>query len=192
MSLIVKKTGSDFQITPAGMVQAVCYAVWDIGMQTVSFQGKEKQLHKGIIAWEINEKINQPDSEFHGCRFTVTNRYTLSLSDKALLRAHLESWRGKPFTLDELNGFDLETVVGANCMLNIVHNESGGKTYANIGAITPLLKNMPPMKAENNIQPPDWVLRLQDPGYQAMKKEEADPFAGPDGIPPHTDEDLNF
>lgn len=62
--------------------------------------------------------------------------YTVSLNEKANLRKDLEKWRGRKFSADELNGFDLESVIGAPAMLNIVHNEGDeGQVYANVNGI---------------------------------------------------------
>lgn len=72
--------------------------------------------------------------------FLVSKDYTLSFNDKATLKKDLESWRGKPFTPEELFQFDERKVVGAPCMLTIIHREKEGKKFANISNITKLLK----------------------------------------------------
>jgi hypothetical protein len=106
----------------------------------------------------------------------VTNRYTLSLNEKATLRKHLEAWRGKLFTPAELEGFDLENLLGANCQLQVIHNLSDqGRTFANIQAIVPLGKGM------TKLRPVDYV-RMKDrtatePGHtSAEPSEEEVPF----------------
>ena len=53
---------------PTGTFQAVCYAVWDIGMQKTVYNGKEKEQHKVIIAWEL-DKIIENDGEYKGKRY---------------------------------------------------------------------------------------------------------------------------
>ena len=70
----------------------------------------------------------------------ISKRYTLSLNEKAALRKDLAAWRGKDFTAEELKGFDIAKLLGAYCMLNVVHEQSmdGQKTYANVASITPL------------------------------------------------------
>ena len=35
------------------------------------------------------------------------------------------SWRGREFTADELKKFDLQNILGAPCILSVVHNEKG-------------------------------------------------------------------
>ncbi len=131
--------GDDFQPAPAGTYRAVCVDVIDKGIVEVTYQGKTKRQHKVSVAWLIDEKRDD------GKPYLVFKRYTLSLNEKATLRKDLESWRGKAFTRDEEMGFDVEAVLGANCLLNVQHQKKGDKTYANVVSVMPLMKGMPPI-----------------------------------------------
>lgn len=169
MTLIVKDTSEEnftkFPLPAPGTTQAVCCAIWDLGLQRTTYMGAEKIQHKVVIAWEITEVINAPDSEFHGKPYMLSKKYTMSLSEKANLRKDLESWRGLPFTADELkkSGFDLSKLYGANCYLGIKHvpdQNDPDKVYANVTALLPiprgLAKIQPLRKADE--APPKWVL----------------------------------
>lgn len=140
MAFIV--TGSEtknYTPAPEGTHQAVCVDIIDKGMLPNKFRDGALQ-HKVEVVWQINEPRDD------GKRFAVSKRYTASLNDKATLRHDLESWRGCPFSPSELSGFDLESIVGANCLLNIVHKagtQDPTKTFANVAAVMPLLKGMP-------------------------------------------------
>ena len=123
------KGDNEFPTAPAGTFAAVCVDVVDLGMIEVSWQGKEKRQHKIRIAWQIDEQ------QENGKPFLVSKRYTLSLHEKAALRKDLESWRGRSFTEPELEGFDVEALLGIGCYLCIVHTKKDGKTWANINAI---------------------------------------------------------
>jgi hypothetical protein len=138
-----------FDPAPAGVHQGVCVDVVDLGILDVTWQGQSKKQHKINVAWQIAELRED------GKPFLVFKRYTLSLSEKANLRKDLESWRGRAFTREEEMGFDVESVIGANCLLNIQHNESGGKTYANVVSIMPLVKGMPKMTAAEYVRKKD-------------------------------------
>jgi hypothetical protein len=129
-------SGEGFEIPDAGAVVGRCYMVVDLGTQDTSFQGKPKKTHKVLIAWELAEKMED------GRPFAISSRYTLSLFDQAILRQHLESWRGRSFTEAELAGFDVKNVLGAYCMLSIVHNKDGDKTYANVKGVMPVPRGM--------------------------------------------------
>jgi hypothetical protein len=149
---IIATVGSDSQTftpAPAGVHQAVCVDIVDLGIVEVTWQGKTKQQHKINIAWQIDEPRDDVKP------YLVFKRYTLSLSEKATLRKDLESWRGKKFTRDEEMGFDVETVLGANCLLNIQHNTVGDKTYANVVSIMPLVKGMPKIAARDYVRKQD-------------------------------------
>jgi len=137
MGTTAKNSGGDFPKAPVGTHIARCYQVIDLGHQKITWQGSEKWSHKVMLTWELcNELMDD------GRPFAVSNRYTLSLAETSLLRPALEAWRGKPFSDEELNGFDVKNVLGAYCMLGVVHHSEGGKTYANVSAILPLPRGM--------------------------------------------------
>jgi hypothetical protein len=137
MPIIATATQSKtFTPAPEGTHQAVCVDVIDLGMKETTWQGKLKVQHKIDLVWQIAEARDD------GKPYQVYKRYTLSLNEKASLRHDLESWRGKPFTIDEEHGFDVETVIGANCLVNIQHRTVADKTYANVVSVMPLIKGM--------------------------------------------------
>ena len=170
MAILAKNNEKEFTKIPlpeAGTTQAVCCAVWDIGLQLSNFKnedGSDKIQHKVIVAWEIVQLIDAPDSEYNGKPYMLNKKYTLSLGERANLRKDLESWRGVPFTDEQVkNGFDLEKLYGVNCLIGIKHEpdkHDASKIYANITAILPLPKGMPkiaPVRAHDEA-PPKWVL----------------------------------
>ena len=59
-----------------------------------------------------------------GKPFIVQQRYTWSMSEKAKLRADLESWRGKAFEERDFGTFNIKNVLGKPCVLTIVHTRS--------------------------------------------------------------------
>jgi len=130
-----------FEKHPVGMVQAVLVYVADIGVQKGSYQGSPKNRRKVVLFWETAEM--QAD----GKPFVLWKMYTASMGENANLRADLMGWNGKDFTAEELKRFDVESFLGRNCLLNIVHTEDG--KYANITGITPIMKNMPAIQPVN-------------------------------------------
>lgn len=129
MGLTATDKGGDFELTPEDVYTARCYRIIDLGTQKGSeaFGGKEQ--HKVMISWELLDGQKMKD----GRPFSVHQRYTVSLNEKAKLRQDLEAWRGKKFTNDELKGFDLSNVLGSYCTIQVVHDETG--KYANINSI---------------------------------------------------------
>ena len=139
MALTPKSGGSDFAITPAGMHKARLIRVIDQGTQEVHYNDEVQHKHKIFMLWELPEcLIDAPDSEFHGKPFTAALFPTLSLHKKSVLRPLLVSWRGKDFTQEEEDTFNVLNLLDETFTLNIIHNESGGTTYANIAAMMPL------------------------------------------------------
>jgi len=129
---------SDFKLPPAGSFVARLYRIIDIGTQTTEWMGKRKMQRKIIAMFELHGEDNdgQPLQTAEGKPLIVSKRYTLSLDEKATLRKDLEAWRGKAFTQEELDGFNLEVLLGKCCMVNVTHSTYDGKEYANIANIS--------------------------------------------------------
>jgi hypothetical protein len=180
VAIIAKSNGDgqSFQPAPAGVHQAVCVDVVDLGILDVTWQGVTKKQHKVNVAWQINEDRDD------GKPYLVFKRYTLSLHEKAGLRKDLESWRGKKFTRDEEMGFDVERLIGANCLLNITHNQVADRTYANVVSIMPLAKGMPPIQARDYVRKQD---RTADDASVSQAADYDDSHA-----PPLTEDDIRF
>lgn len=144
MALIAKgNNGNDFKPVPSGAHVGICVLVADMGVQP---SAKFKPQRKVYIRWEIpGESVEWTDK--NGNKQTgpmsIGKQYTLSLSEKANLRADLEAWRGKSFTDDELKGFDLENILGKPCMLGVTHTTKDNKTYANVASIMVIPKGTP-------------------------------------------------
>jgi hypothetical protein len=128
MAIVVRKSGGDFVPCPAGTWPAVCVDVVDLG--DVYSEWKGEKVHKIRLVWQINERM--PD----GRPYLVQKQYTASLHEKASLRKDLASWRGMDFKPEELNGFDLENVLGVGCLLSIVQQTGNdGQLYGNVAAV---------------------------------------------------------
>lgn len=136
--MIVSSTGGDFKPIPEGTYVATCVRIIDIGTQITTFQGADKLQRKVLVAWEVPDEMVEYEGEKRPA--LIMQRYTASLSDKATLRKHLEAWRGKRFTDDELKGFDLRNVLGKSCQIQVLHSENGA--YANVAAIMAMPKGL--------------------------------------------------
>ena len=131
--------GRDFDPAPEGLFSAVCCDVVEKGKQPSKFQ-EGKLVEKVQVRWQLGEEAGFRDD---GKPWLVVKTYTASLNERATLRQDLERWRGKRFSEEELKGFDLDKLLGAPCLIQLMHNESEtGRTYANVESITPLPKAM--------------------------------------------------
>ncbi len=134
MSFISKNSGEDFKLVPEGTHLARCYLMVDVGYQETNF-GTKLQV---VLGFEIPGELMDD-----GRPMIIYKTFTNSMHEKATLRISIESWRGKKLTETEARAFDLRNVLGHPCQLSIVHRDVGGRTYANIAAITGLPKGLP-------------------------------------------------
>jgi len=135
--------GANFNPAPIGNHAARCVYLVHIGTEKDEFQGQEKHLNRVRITWELPNELAVFNSDAGEQPYLISQDYTLSLGEKANLRAMLQAWRGKPFTDDELKGFDITTIIGVPCLLNVIHKKSkAGKDFAAIAGVTPLPKGM--------------------------------------------------
>jgi hypothetical protein len=150
MSYLPKPNEGSFELPPAGTFPAVCTRIIDLGTQQTTYKGQPKQTYQVMLSWEIADDDAKMSD---GKRFMTSQRYTWSMSEKANLRKHLEAWRGQAFTDADFGegGFNLKNVLGKACLLQIVHEENNGKTYANIASLMKMPKGMPVPTAESEL-----------------------------------------
>ena len=130
MGRYASDTGEMFEQAPTGNHVARCIALIDLGTQHGEYQGRPNTRNQVLIRWELSNELMTDSKPFSVSRF-----YTNSLSEKANLRKDLESWRGRAFTADELERFDLQTILGKPCMLNVVQNDKGRAVVSSIATI---------------------------------------------------------
>lgn len=212
--------GGDFQRLEPGTYPAVCTWVVGIGPQPTPWGTKEKIKFRFEVPTERIEYIDKEGIEQSGPA-VIWATWTASLAEKAQLRKILEAWRGQPFTAEELSGFDLDKLLGAPCMIVVVHEEGkNGRIYDNIDSVSRLMKGLPKPQAEGELigfdprnytdaefnKLPEWAQRLVDVGVneiklaedldrarkQAASAQASDPSPGPDGDPGFTDDDIPF
>lgn len=141
MSFFVENTSGDFERVQPGLHLARCYRVVDLGTQKSEYQGQVKFQRKVQLGWEIlgTDESGQLIRMKDGRPFAIFRNYTLAWNDAANLRKHLQEWRGKPFTQEELRRFDLKNILGAYCMLNIIDREGQDKKIrSNVAGVTPV------------------------------------------------------
>lgn len=154
MPLIAAAPASgEFSPIDAGTYLARCIQVIDLWTQTTEWMGEVKHSRKVRLAFETPTETKVFKEENGEQPYMLSKEYTLSLGDKANLRADLESWRGKTFTAEELEGFDLFTILGVPCMITVTHKTSkdGQKTFATITGISKMMKWMECPEAHNEL-----------------------------------------
>lgn len=95
-----------------------------------------------MITWELPTELHVFKEDKGPEPFVVSKEYTLNLGDKSNLRKDLESWRGRPFTEEELKGFNIGKLIGAACLISVIHKTTAGGVYARVSTISPVVKGM--------------------------------------------------
>ena len=127
MSLTIKSDSKEFEALPEGQHLGVCYKIIDQGSRNETYprdaepnSDNTKKRKTLSVTWEIPE---QKMSD--GRPMSISKTYTASLNENATLYKDLVTWRGKSFTKEELDGFDLDKMIGAPANLEIEHNANG-------------------------------------------------------------------
>jgi len=146
MTLLARRPTTSFAQAPEGLFAAVCCDVQDLGLIAGAYGAKDKVR----LVWQLDVTMDT------GRRYEVARVYTLSLHERAALRKDLESWRGKAFTEKELEGFDLERLLGVQAQIQVVQRlGDDGTIYANVATV------ISPAKGHPKLAPVDFV-RLKD------------------------------
>jgi hypothetical protein len=143
MAINATNQGTVRELIPAGNYIARCYSMIQIGTVTEVIEGTPKTMSKVRIGWELPTETKVFKEERGPEPLVISKEYTLSMNEKANLRKALASWRGKDFTEEEAKKFDVSKLLGASCMLNVIHKPAkSGKTYEEIGSISPMPKGV--------------------------------------------------
>lgn len=145
MAITATNSGTVREPIPAGNYLARCYQMIEIGTVTEFVLGKTVTAKKVRIGWELPTELKVFDQAKGEQPLVISKEYTLSMNEKSNLRKDLKSWRGKDFSEDEARAFDITRLLGAPCMLNIIHKPSASdptRVYDQIAGITPIPKGV--------------------------------------------------
>jgi hypothetical protein len=173
VSFFIENKPTQFENTPAGLHLSRCYRIIDLGTQRTEYKGQVKYLRKIKISWEIHgfDEDGKPLLMKDGRPYSIYKDYTYSWKDTSNLMIDLKAWRNnRPFTKEELVIFDLENILGAWCMLNVIHTVSeSGNTYAKVQGIT----SVPPQIKQQGYPEPvneNLAFSLNEPNMDVFEK----------------------
>jgi len=196
MSLTVKNDGGERMVVPSGTYVARCYSIVDLGTQYSEKFGVWS--HKVLLQFELPTELMDD-----GRPLAISSKYTLSLNEKANLRHILESWLGRTITeKEEKEGFALGSMLGAPCLLAIIHADSNGKTYANIAGVMSVPKGTQVPEQSNPIvsydvengkdavftKLPEWIRTVIEQSKEFKDGDEPTPEEAADTSMPFGDE----
>lgn len=165
MGRYASEGGNGFKAAPAGTHVARCYRIIDLGTQHGEYQGQPNVRNQIMVQWELPSELMDD-----GKPYSVSKFYTNSLSEKATLRADLESWRSRGFTAEELMKFDLMNIIGKPCMVTVVHAESG---KAKVTSVSAMPKGMQ-CPSQVNESDAFWIDEWDDNKFHALPKKIQD------------------
>jgi hypothetical protein len=133
------KGGDDFKPCPAGNHAArVCEVVF-LGTVHSEFKGVAKDSPQIRIGFEIPAELREDGEPF----VVSTMPITLSVNKKATFRKLAQGI--VPFTPEMEKEFDSDMLLGATCLVNVIHKakkDDANVIYANITGASPLPKGM--------------------------------------------------
>jgi hypothetical protein len=185
--------GGSRQVCPEGVHVARCYQIIDLGTseQGGNFPGKKRKVQ---FLFETPYELAVFNEDAGEQPFYVRSMYTLSMNEKAILRKDVQSWIGKTMDDKQAAQFNIFSLIGKPCMVNIVHEHKGENTYANIKAIMPLAKGQACPEPINEAlcftaSMPDMDVFAKLPTFIQDKIKESDEFQnymaqGMESMPP--------
>ena len=180
MEFIAKSEGnSSIPKLENGVYTAISSMMIDIGGQRSTLDNNIRR--KFIMVWNIVGEFVEVNKE--KLPRVMSKEYTLSINEKSNLRKDLQAWRGQAFTEEELQGFNLLTVMNKPCQLQIINEEKNGKNYNNISAIMALPKGMKVDPLEETVvfitnNPETWVNYEKIPKWIREKIKKSEGFEG--------------
>jgi hypothetical protein len=139
--VVEDKGGDRIPTLEAGVYQAVAIGLFDVGTDTGGTFGPKRKM---VLVWEIPAVTIdvERDGETVTLPRNISQRYTMSLNEKARLRQDVEAIRCKRLTKDEARAFDVSCILGANAQIQVTNVEKDGKTFANVETVMACPKGM--------------------------------------------------
>jgi hypothetical protein len=129
------KSNAKRELINEGIYPAILYSMVQIGT-VEGYQGKMQ--NKLRVTFELPDETR----EFDGVAkpLVIGKEMTFSMAPKAGLRKIAEAITGKSMTDDVADDFEIDTLVGKACIVNIKSKEGENGTYNYIDSFTPLMK----------------------------------------------------
>lgn len=131
--------GKERELVPVGNHVARLYSIVEIGTVEGEYMGSVTHKRKIRLTWELPEEKR----EFDGVEkpLVIGKTFTISLFDGARLRPIVVGMLGG-LTEEQEEEFNIKSLLGKPCMLQVSHEEFNGRKYANVVSCAQLPKGM--------------------------------------------------
>lgn len=138
-------TGKVYPKLAADSYTARCYQMIDLGSHQEEFDGvkKDNLTRKIWLGFEFPTEKEVFDEAKGEEPYTMGKEYTFSMGPKATLRKDLTNWRGKAWTDEEANVFDVSALLGAPGQISVTdYVKKNGDPGVKIGSISRVPKGL--------------------------------------------------
>ena len=129
-------------LAPAGTFPARVYSIIYIGTIKGEYKGTPTESYKVRISWELPTKTRVFKEGEPAKPFSVSKELTLSMGSKSSLRPLVEGMLGISFTDDDAKSFDVDDLLGKECLISLAHKESPNGKYVAINSTAQLPEGM--------------------------------------------------
>lgn len=157
-------------LAPEGTFVGRVISIIEIGTEKTNFGDKNQVL----ITWELPTELHKFNEEEGEKPFVVSSKYTLSLHKKSKLLPIVEGVLGVGLTEDETKSFDLDEILGKECLVNVEHSEDG--QWSNIKSTTKLLRGVtcpPAVNPLKSLSYEKWDEKVYESLYPSLKERLA-------------------
>ena len=154
--------GTERPLVPKGLQQAILVHIIDYGTHKKVFEGIESEKREVRLGFLFPRHTMEIEGEQKP--LMLSKWCTLSLHPKSALHEVASSMLGEQLPPT----FDITSLVGRNCMINVVHDTSKktGKPVDRIGSLAPLMDGI------NEMTAPDGSIKVY-----SIDSHDADVFA---------------
>lgn len=177
MARIISAT-SAYENLEEGRYLGVCYKIIDQGTILESFQGGAPAPKLKVrIGFEIIDTLDldgAPTGEnirmADGRPFVIDYQYTNSLNEKARLCKDLVSWRGRNFTPEEQEGFDMANLFGKSVNIEVGLTSGGNPKITGLFKPNGGVQSMDTINEITDFELETYLDEFRDKSSDASKK----------------------
>src|SRR5262245_24616377 len=152
MAYIVTPPKSNFDTIPDGTYGARLYGIGHLGDQEFTYNGTTKILEKVLFTFELDYYLAD------GRPVALSKDFTFTFYDQGNLLPAIEALLQRNVTDAETEEFDIEQLIGKECMVSVKRSEKG---FPNIKAVSRLARGVALPPKTNN----PWFWWLTEDGF---------------------------